>query len=423
MADLGVPVRQIFRLDRHHGVARAPAGGSPRSWARAAGLIRETRQGSMADIKDSGDFTARGEDCHPETRNAAFVDLAIRLTLLGVLAYWSLLLIRPFLTIILWSIVLAVALYPVYEWLADRLGGRRVLAAILLTAMNLAIVFGPVTWLSLGLVDNLRTLSERFIAGSLSIPPPFEAVKTWPLIGERAFEIWSHASSNLAAAFAKIAPQLKPIGGILLGIAATGGIGMLKFVASVIVADFLFVPGPSLIAGVKTLSDRVDSKHGAIFIQLSGAAIRSVSRGVIGISLLQALLAGIGLMAAGVPFAGLITFAVLLLGIIQIGPTVILVPVILWSWIVMDTMTALAFTAYMLPVNLLDNVLRPIILARGMSTPMPVLLVGMIGGTIVHGIIGIFVGPIVLAIAWDLIVAWGGGGKGLLSAAAGRGTL
>ncbi len=108
----------------------------------------------------------------------------------------------------------------------------------------------------------------------------------------------------------------------------------------------------------------------------------------------------------GVPFAGLITFAVLLFGIIQIGPTIILVPVIVWVWIVMDTTTAIVFTAYMVPVNLLDNILRPLVLSRGITTPMPVLFVGMIGGTIVHGIIGIFVGPIVLAVAWQLVVAW-----------------
>jgi predicted PurR-regulated permease PerM len=343
------------------------------------------------------------------------------MALLGVLGYWSLLLIRPFLTIALWSIVLAVALFPLYDWLAERLGGRRSLAAVFITILNLLIVLGPVTWLGLALLENLRTLSERFIAGDLSIPPPFEAVKSWPLIGERVFETWTLASSNLGAAFTKLAPQLKQIGGILLSVAATGGIGMLKFIASVIVSGFLFVPGPSLIAAVKTLSNRVDSEHGAIFIQIAGATIRSVSRGVIGISLLQALLAGVGLMAAGVPFAGLITFAVLLFGIIQIGPTIILIPVIIWSWITMDTMTALAFTAYIVPVNLLDNILRPIILARGMTTPMPVLFVGMIGGTLVHGIIGIFVGPIVLAVAWELVTAWMRGNQGLPSAASGAG--
>jgi predicted PurR-regulated permease PerM len=131
-----------------------------------------------------------------------------------------------------------------------------------------------------------------------------------------------------------------------------------------------------------------------------------VSQGVIGVSLLQALLAGIGLKVAGVPGASLITFFVLLLGIIQIGPSVILIPVIIWSWMTMETVTALIFTAYMVPVNLVDNILRPILMSRGLRTPMLVIFIGAVGGTLSSGIIGLFVGPIVLAVAWDLVVTW-----------------
>jgi predicted PurR-regulated permease PerM len=131
-----------------------------------------------------------------------------------------------------------------------------------------------------------------------------------------------------------------------------------------------------------------------------------VSQGVIGVSLLQALLAGLGLIVAGVPGASLIAFGVLVAGIIQIGPSVILVPVIIWSWMTMETWAALIFTAYIVPVNLIDNVLRPIIFTRGLKTPMLVIVVGVIGGTLSNGIIGLFVGPIVLAVAWDLLVAF-----------------
>jgi predicted PurR-regulated permease PerM len=141
-------------------------------------------------------------------------------------------------------------------------------------------------------------------------------------------------------------------------------------------------------------------------VQLAGATIRNVSQGVIGVSLLQALLAGIGLTVAGVPGASLIAFGVLVMAIIQIGPSVIIVPVIIWSWMTMETWTALIFTAYMVPVNLIDNVLRPIIFSRGLKTPMLVILVGVIGGTLSNGIIGLFVGPIVLAVTWDLLVAF-----------------
>jgi predicted PurR-regulated permease PerM len=127
---------------------------------------------------------------------------------------------------------------------------------------------------------------------------------------------------------------------------------------------------------------------------------------VIGISVLQALLAGIGLMVAGIPQASLITFAVLILGIIQIGPTIVIVPVIIWSWMTMETTSALLFTVYMVPVNLLDNLLRPLVMGRGLKTPILVILIGVIGGTLAYGITGLFLGPIVLAVIWELMVAW-----------------
>ena len=121
-------------------------------------------------------------------------------------------------------------------------------------------------------------------------------------------------------------------------------------------------------------------------------------------AIVQTLLAGIGLMLAGVPGAGLISFVVLVLGIIQIGPSIVLIPVIIWSWFVMDTPIAILFSVYMILVNLLDNILRPLVMAKGLSTPMPIILV--FGGTIAHGLIGLFVGPIVLSIAWQLLALW-----------------
>jgi predicted PurR-regulated permease PerM len=360
----------------------------------------------MASPDKSSGVSTHSENSTVAMPTAAFIDLAIRLGLLVLLAYWSLLLVRPFLTVVVWSAVLAVALFPVFDWLAAVLRGRRGLAAALLTTLNLLIVFGPITWLGLGLLETLRVLFERLAAGDLAIPRPFEYVKGWPLIGQQVYELWDLASTNLRAAFMKIAPELKPLGSTLLAAAATASAGILQFVVAVIIAGFLFSSGPSLANAARALSSRIDGTRAEGFVELAGATIRNVSRGVIGISLLQALLAGIGLMVAGVPAAGLITLAVLILGIIQIGPSVILIPVIVWSWITMDMAKALMLTAYLVPVNLLDNVLRPIVLAHGLTTPMPVIFVGVIGGTLAHGVIGLFVGPVVLAVAWELLVAW-----------------
>ena len=151
---------------------------------------------------------------------------------------------------------------------------------------------------------------------------------------------------------------------------------------------------------------RVLSHRGKELVQLAGATIRNVSRGVVGIALLQSLLAGAGFLAAGIPAAGMLAFVALLLGIVQIGPAILFLPIVVWSWTAMDTTHALIFTAYMVPVGLIDNVLRPVLMARGLTTPMPVIVVGVIGGTIAMGIVGLFFGPIIVSVAWVVLVAW-----------------
>lgn len=337
---------------------------------------------------------------------SSFIELAIRLGALAVLLYWSLLLIRPFVSIIIWSSVLAVALYPVFEWLSFRLGGRRQLAATFTVLLSLLVILGPATWLAIGLVDSLRAISEHLDLSTLTIPPPPGSVENWPLIGKPIYDFWTLASTNSQAAFAKIAPQLKPLGNSLIRIGADTGLGIVKFLVSVVIAGFLFCPAPKFVAAVKSFARRLNPTHGEEFVTQAGTTIRAVSRGVIGISVLQALLAGIGLMAVGIPQASLITLGVLILGIVQIGPSLLIIPVIAWSWMILDSTTALLFTGYMLPVNLLDNILRPLVLGRGLKTPLAVILIGVIGGTLAYGITGLFLGPIVLAVVWELLVAW-----------------
>ena len=337
--------------------------------------------------------------------NEELMVFVIRVVCLGLLGYWSLILLRPFLAIIVWSIIISVALYPIFDWLSAKLYGRRALAAVAITVFTLFVMLGPVTWLALSLAETIRTLFAQFGDGSLVIPPPSGAVKAWPLIGEKLYEAWLLASTNLRAFIIEVAPHFKPLGTSLLIAAGSVGTNLLKFIVALVISGFLFIPGPSLIHSVKNIFGRVAAERGEEFVDLAGATIRNISRGIIGIAILQALLAGIGLLFAGVPAAGLFSFLVLLLGVIQIGPSVILVPLIVWSWFAMDTTTAILFTLYMVPVNLLDNILRPLV-AKGLKTPMLVILIGVLGGTLVHGIMGLFVGPIVLSIAWQLLAVW-----------------
>ncbi|WP_036291658.1 AI-2E family transporter [Methylosinus sp. PW1] len=344
--------------------------------------------------------------------NATLIDLIIRLGALGALAYWSFLLVRPFVTIVTWSAILAVALYPVFEWMTAWLGGRRRLAATIITFLGLLFVIGPATWLGLGVVDGLRSLADRIDAGGVWVPPPPETLRSWPFIGASAYEFWELASTNLRSALAQALPQLKPYGEIALDATKNAGAGVFKFLISVIIAGFLFAPGPALVRAIKTAVTRIDSKRAEHFVELAGSTIRTVSRGVIGVSLLQAAIGGLGLQLAGAPGASLLTLCILVLAIVQIGPLMVVVPTIIWAWTEMHTLPALLFSCCMLTVTLVDNVLKPIVIARGLTTPLLVIIVGVIGGVLVHGIIGLFVGPVVLAVAWELLSAWAGDGKG-----------
>jgi predicted PurR-regulated permease PerM len=358
-------------------------------------------------------WSEKGNSVNDESRplpstalDDTFVVLAIRLACLGLVSYWSFILIKPFLTILIWSTIIAVALYPVFEWLSTKFAGHRALAAIVVTLCSLLIMLGPATWLGLSLTDDARVLSARLSEGTLAIPPPPASIKTWPLIGNNAYEMWLLASTNLRAMLVQAAPQLKPLGAGVLAAAGSVSINLLKFILATVISGFLFIPGPRIVHSIKNLFHHVASNRGEMFVDIAGATIRNISRGVIGIAVIQALLAGIGLILAGVPGAGLISFGVLLLGIVQIGAAVILIPVVIWSWFVMDTSMAALFSVYMIVVGLLDNVLRPLVMAKGLSTPMPVILVGVFGGTLAHGMIGLFVGPIVLSIAWQLLALW-----------------
>jgi len=354
------------------------------------------------------------DDRSPTLRalNETLIVLAIRIVCLGLLGYWSLILIRPFLTILVWSIIIAVALYPIFDWLSAKLYGHRAPAAFAITLLSLFVILGPATWLGLSLAESVRTLIIRFGEGAVVIPPPPPSVKGWLLIGDKIYETWQLASTNFQKLLIEAAPHLKPLGSSLLSAAGSVSINLLKFIVATVISGFLLIPGPSLVQSIKSFVSRVAEVQGEQFVDLTGATIRNVSRGVIGIAMLQALLAGIGLLFAGVPAAGLFSFLVLLLGIIQIGPSIILIPLIVWSWFAMDTAMAVIFTLYMVPVNLLDNILRPLVMGKGLRTPMPVILIGVLGGTLVHGMIGLFVGPIVLSIAWQLVVVWTQAGPG-----------
>jgi predicted PurR-regulated permease PerM len=360
-------------------------------------------------VQSTGFQTVTDSSASPKAVRSAdtgIIDTVVRLAFLALLAYWSAILIEPFLILISWSVIVVILLYPLFRWAVTRLHLPQAAVALLITALCLLILLGPVMWLSVSLVASLRSFAQRLASGDITVPRPAETIKNWPLIGSETYEFWLLASTNLRSALEQLAPQFKPLGANLFALAGNVGMSVLKFVAGIVVAGFLFVPAPALARWTRLIFHRITAKRGDEFVDLVAATIRNLARGVLGIALVQSLLVGIGLIAAGVPAAGLISLLVLLLSILQVGCAIVLVPLVVWGFFAMSSVAAFLFLAYMIPVGLLDNFLRPVVMARGLKTPLPLILVGVLGGVLTHGLVGLFVGPVVLAIAWELLAAW-----------------
>ena len=292
------------------------------------------------------------------------IQLVIRLGLLALLIIWTFVIIRPFVPILAWSAVLAVAFYPVFSWLAKLLGGRPRTAAAILTLITLAIVIGPATWLGLSAVEGMKELASQLGTGELVLPAAPEQIKSWPLIGPQLYDFWNQAYSNIRDVLREVAPYLKPLAGTMLSLAGDAGIGTLEFLLSVFVAGFLFPFGPQLVAATRGFLFRIVPEQSEHFLELAGANIRAVSQGVIGVAIIQSLLAGIGFKLAGTPSAGLLAFVVLLLSIVQIGAAPVILPVIIWIWMVKDVTTAVLLTVFLVIVGLIDNILKPLVMGR-----------------------------------------------------------
>ena len=335
------------------------------------------------------------------------LEAAIRIGLLALLVVWCFNIVKPFILPVLWGAIFAVALYPLFMKLQALLGGREKLTAVLMTLVALALLITPTVILSGSMVENAQLISKRIEDGTLTIPPPSEKVKDWPLVGKRLDHSWRLASNNLDDALENFEPQLRAAGKALLSFAAGAGMEILQFIVSIIIAGTLMVYARSGTRAMETIASRLMGEaDGKDIVNLTGATIRSVAQGVLGVALIQSILAGIGLMLMGVPMTGLWSFAVLLLAIVQLPTILVLGPIIIYVFSVAETVPAIVFMIWSILVGVSDTFLKPLFLGRGMDIPMLVILLGAIGGMILSGIIGLFVGAVVLAVGYRLFMAW-----------------
>ncbi len=367
---------------------------------------------------NSGAYEMSDKSVEEDRLTSIAIDLATRLIVIGLMVAWCFVLLRPFIAVILWGIILAIALYPVFLTLKRWLGGRSKTASILLTLVGVIVILGPVSVMATSFVTNMQDFISNLSAGTVKVPPPPEGIADWPVIGDPISGIWSMASSNLEGVLTKYSSQVASVATFVLSLAADAGLTSLQFILAFIIAGVLMPNADPLGGGLTRFANRLTPTRGAEFVELARATVRNVARGVIGISALQTLLLGIGFVVAGIPLSGLLTLLCLFLAIIQIGPGIIVILAIVYAWMDMSTLTAVLFTAYMIPATLIDNVLRPIVMSRGLPVPMVVIFLGVIGGTLAHGLIGLFIGPVILAFGYVLALTWVVGPEGTKEAEA-----
>ena len=334
------------------------------------------------------------------------IEIIIKAVLLGVVLFYALEIVRPFIIPVLWAIIIAVTLAPLIEKLEKRFQGKRTMIITIITVSAVAALLVPTYMLSDSVIHSSQQLAQDLREGTLTVPPPSEKVASWPLVGEKIYEFWNGAAENLESTLLKFKPQIREYGGTIAS--AIGGAlgGILQFVVSLIIAAVFLVNSSGSVKVYQAISRRLVGEKGVEWAQLSALTIRSVVQGVIGIAIIQSVLSLIGLIAIDVPLAWLWAFVVLFLAIIQLPPIIILGPIIAYVFSYAESTPATIFAVYAVVVSMSDGFLKPLLLGRGVDVPMLVILLGAIGGMILSGILGLFVGAVGLALAYKLFVTW-----------------
>lgn len=334
------------------------------------------------------------------------MESAIRIGLLFMLLVWTFDIIKPFVIPVLWGAIIAVALMPMTQKLERALKGRRGLAATILALAGIILLIAPFWIVSSSIFDGISHIVAVMQAGDIKIPGPTQRVADIPLIGDKLFDAWALFATNLEKAVLHFLPQIKT------GVSAAAGMlgsslgTLVMFIISLAIAGGFMAHAEKSSAAVSTVAVRVVGKNGEEWTSLTAATIRSVLLGVVGVAFIQSLLIGSALFTFSIPAAGIFTFIVFILGIAQLPPLLVVLPIIFYVFSTQDSTPATIFTVWVLIAGVSDSFLKPMLMGRGVDVPMPVILIGAIGGMIAAGIIGLFLGAVILAIWYELFTTW-----------------
>ena len=333
-------------------------------------------------------------------------DNIIRFGLIALIVVWSIMIIAPFISVLLWASIIAISAYPAFIWLEGQMGGCSGWAAALFVLLLLILMIGPIAGSLPGFADSIRSLVNQIQTGSLAIPEASENVRQWPLIGEQLYTFWQEASTNLAELLVKFQPQLRDASITVLGSIAAASLAILQFVIAIIIAGVILAHHERAASLAKQLVHRVVPEARDRFVTLTENTVRGVTMGVVGVAIVQSILAGIGFAVIGIPAAAFWAFACLILAVLQLSIALVVIPIAIYVFSNFDLIPSLLFIAWNIPILALDNVLKPLLMGRGVDAPMLVIFIGAIGGFISFGFLGLFFGAVVLVIAYDLLILW-----------------
>ena len=329
------------------------------------------------------------------------------LFIVGLIAA-SFLVLEPFLAATVWAATLVVATWPVLHWLEATLGGRRGWAVAVMTLILLVLVILPLS-IAIGAVarnaDLIMALPDA--VSNFRIPPPPVWLSDIPLIGSPAAREWQRISASSSGEVASLLrPYARTITQWLIGVVSGFGGAVVHLLLTIGVSAVLYAKGEAAADWCRRFGRRLAGLRGEEAAILAGQAVRSVALGVVVTALAQSLVTGVGLTLAGVPQAGLLTAITLLLCVAQLGPALVVIPAIIWLFSTGSTMPGVILVVIGVPAVLMDNILRPILIRRGADLPLLLILVGVIGGLVAYGLLGLFVGPVILGVAYTLLQAW-----------------
>jgi len=331
--------------------------------------------------------------------------IALRIGFIALLLVWSFQIIKPFILTVLWGIIIAVAIYPIFLKLSVVLGNREKLASAIITLTILAFLIIPSILFVNSSIEEAQNIGTQMHAGKLLIPAPSETVNEWPVIGKKIYDIWLLGSQSIENLLTKLGPQLKAFAPKVLSLATGFSSTVLLFIISIIIAGALLPKAEASEKAAKSIFNTLIGEKGKGFVELSVSIIRSVVQGVLGVAVIQSLLGGIGIWAIGIPAPGLWALIILFLAILQLPPLLILGPLAIYVFSIADTTPAMLFLIWSIIVSASDAFLKPLLLGRGVDVPMLAILLGAIGGMMMSGIIGLFVGAVVLALSYKVFQA------------------